>query len=162
MGLRSGTVARVWSCNDMGKYCQCAITISKKNKETQVYETEFQDGFVRFIGRANEAIKQVGLPTSEERKAGNTTSKAVRILDCDVTNFYTSPDGKTSYTPHYVVFDIELPDANGNFASFGQGGNASAPRAQGGQRSGVGYNPSRPTNDIIDIPEDVDEELPFK
>ena len=175
MGFRVGTIARVWSCDDKGKYSTCNVSVSKLNRETNTYDTDFRSNFVNFVGQANEDIKKVGLPTANERKNGdNKTSTAIIIKNCDVTNFYAGNTGnaptdgasaeKSPYTARYAVFEIELPDANGNFASLEQSrGNSSQRGASNYRTQNSGYKQNKSPNDLVkDIPEDADEELPFK
>lgn len=158
MGFRTGSYMRVWTCDQSGKTAVCSVSISKKNKETNAYDVDFQDGFVRFVGQAAEAVLSAGLPTAETRKAmmaqkQPTKGITVRVTSCDVTNYFRDKNGKTSYSPHYTVFGVELPDSNGNFQK-----NTNA--EVGFQNN---YKPNNVDNDgFINVPEDADEELPFK
>ena len=67
MGLRQrdsegrGGYARLWSIEDKGNYSVGKISTSKKRKDGEGYETDFQDGFVRFIGSAHEKAKTINL-----------------------------------------------------------------------------------------------------
>lgn len=148
MGFRQGAFARVFSVENKGKYSQGRISISRKNKETNVYETEFQDGYVRFVGEAHQNIITAGLPTPAEYNKDVHKGITIKINSCDVTNFFMGQDGKVSYTPHYTIFGFEFPDAAPKSANT-QDNNATS--ATGGQ--GV--------NEFMNIPDGIDEELPF-
>ena len=94
-----GGYARVWEVENKGNYSVVKLNTSKKNKEGS-YETDFQDGFVRFIGTAHEKIKDVSL-----------TKKGVgiQIKSCDVTNTY-DPEKKKTYI-NYLVFAFDFTDS---------------------------------------------------
>ena len=100
MGFRQGAFAKVWKFENKGNYDVAQISISRKNKETNQYEVEFQDGFVRFVGNAHEEINNVDFP----EKNGLT----IKITSCDVTNHYDK-EKKITYT-NYVIFGFELPN----------------------------------------------------
>lgn len=100
MGFRQGAFAKVWKFENKGKYDVGQISISKKNKETNQYEVEFQDGYTRFVGNAHELLNSVDFP----EKGGLT----IKISSCDVTNHYDK-DKKITYT-NYVIFGFELPN----------------------------------------------------
>ena len=144
MGFRQGAFGNVWSVEDHGNYSTARFSISKKNQTTGVYETEFQDGYVRLVGKAHEKFKD--RPVSEK-------GEFIKIASCDVTNFYSKPDGTVSYTPHFTIFDFEffsdIRDGNGN--SNGNAANATS-----------GNRPKQDKDDFVNVPDDVDdEELPF-
>ena len=151
MGFRTDSYARVWCVDNKGKYSVGSVSISRKNKNTGTYETEFQDGFVRFVGNAHNDINNLGLPTADERKeaqknntANMLKSASIKITSCDVTNLYTSPEGKVSFNPKYTIFGFEVHDGNTK-------GNSNINSAT---KSG--------SDDFINVPDDVDdEELPF-
>ena len=107
MGFRKDAYAKVWKVEDKGNYSICQVSISKKNKETNQYEVEFQDGFVRFVGKAHEDIKAMGIP----ERGG----LSIKITACDVTNTYVKEKGKTYV--NYVVFGFETPDGVPSTAS---------------------------------------------
>lgn len=132
MGFRVGAFARLWKVEPHEKYTTGQLTVSKKNKETGNYETEFQDGFVRFIGEAHNVVK--GL-TPDEKK-GIT----VKINDCDVQTKY-NPETKTR-SISYIVWSCELPDG----APTGGGTAPAKPKGNEG---------------FMNIPDGLPEELPF-
>lgn len=104
MAFRNGAYAVVWQVKKgNGNYTDVRLSTSKKNKQTDQYETDFS-GFVRFIGTAHQ-------------NAGNLKEKdRIKIGDCEVTNSYDK-EKNVIYT-NFAVFSFE--DANGN------GGSASA------------------------------------
>lgn len=104
MGFRNDAYAKVWKVEDKGKYSVCQVSISKKNKKTNEYETEFQSSFVRFVGEAHERILALG------------ENSRIKILSCDVTNKYDK-DKKVSYT-NFVVYSCE--DANSENGNTGK------------------------------------------
>lgn len=127
MGFRQGAYAKVWSAEDKGKYSVGNISISRKNKNTDKYEVEFQDGFVRFVGDAHTALSNLSI---DEKGA------SIQITSCDVTNKYDAEKKKT-YT-NFVIFGFDVPD----------GGNA------GGKKGGA--STSKPKAAPADDPEDDD------
>lgn len=117
MGFRQGAYAKVWSAEDKGKYSVGNISISRKNKDTDKYEVEFQDGFVRFVGDAHNALKDLSI---DEKGA------SIQITLCDVTNKYDAEKKKT-YT-NFVIFDFDVPD-NGSAGGKKGGAAKSNPKA---------------------------------
>lgn len=124
MGFRNGAYATIWEVKaGKGNYSDVRLSISKKNKQTEQYETDFS-GFVRFIGTAHQ-------------NAGSLKEKdRIKIGDCEVTNSYDK-EKKVTYT-NFAVFSFE--DVNGNNNST-----------------------SEKTKDdsFVNIPDGIDEELPF-
>lgn len=143
MGFSTGRYATIWSFKNEGRYSTCRLSISRKNKETNAYETDFTDGFVRLVGQAHEKIQTAHI----DEKRGYR----IKISSCDVTNIYTSPDGKVSYTPHYTIFGFEEAD----YSSFqNQGNNTGHANANSAKSSGS-------DNGFMDIPDGEGDELPF-
>ena len=102
MGFRKGAYATVWEIRQgNGNYAQAKISISRKDRDTEEYRTEFS-GWIRLIGDAYSAAGTLG-----ERSR-------IRIGDCDVTNRYDREKG-VMYT-NYAVFNFE--DANGSRPVF--------------------------------------------
>lgn len=101
MGFRNGAYATIWEVKaGKGNYSDVRLSTSKKNKQTEQYETDFS-GFVRFIGTAHQ-------------NAGSLKEKdRIRIGDCEVTNSYDK-EKKVTYT-NFAVFSFE--NANGNNAN---------------------------------------------
>ena len=138
MGFRQDAYARVWGVENKGNYSTARITISRKDKTTNTCTTDFQDGFVRLVGQAHTAFQ--GLTIDEKKGV------PIKISSCEVTNVYTAPDGKVSYTPHFTIFGVEIQDGNTN----SKGNNTNSTQVQSGE------------DGFLDIPDGIDEDLPFK
>lgn len=97
MAFRNGAYATVWEVKKgNGNFTDARISTSKKNKQTEQYETDFS-GFVRLIGNAHQ-------------KAASLNEKdRIKLGDCEVTNHYDK-EKKITYT-NFAVFDFE--NANG-------------------------------------------------
>lgn len=76
------------------------ISISRKNKQTGEYETDF-NGYVSFVGTA--AAKKASRLQEKER---------IRLGDVDVTNRYDKEKGVT-YT-NFKIFSFETQDEMSN------------------------------------------------
>ena len=99
MGFRQGAFCTVWSIEPATETrTKGRISISRKNKQTGEYETDFS-GFVDFIGTAA-ANKALGLKEKDRIKLG----------DVDVTNVYNKEKNVT-YT-NCKIFSFEM--ANGS------------------------------------------------
>lgn len=99
MGFRNGAYATIWEVKDgKGNYADVRISISKKNKQTNEYETDF-NGFVRFIGDAGKKVKNY---KEKDR---------VKLGDCDVTNHYDK-EKRVTYT-NCAVFSFEDSESSG-------------------------------------------------
>lgn len=100
MGFRTGAYATIWEVkNGNGNYTDVRLSISKKNKQTNEYETDFS-GFVRFIGTAHQKATSL-----KERDR-------IKIGDCEVTNNYNKEKNVT-YT-NFAVFSFEDANSGGN------------------------------------------------
>lgn len=98
MGFRTGSYCTVWSVETISNTnTKARISISRKNKNTGEYETDFS-GFVNFIGSAA-ASKAASLKERDRIKLG----------DVDVTNRFDK-EKNVLYT-NYKVFSFEQPDA---------------------------------------------------
>jgi hypothetical protein len=107
MGFSVGRFAKIWKFEDKGgKWGVANLSISRREKDTNTYKIEFKDGFVSVVGKAYQVLKDVVI----DENHGLT----VKILNCDVTNMYTNASGKVSYSPHYTIFDLELPNFEGD------------------------------------------------
>lgn len=153
MGFRQGAFARIWSVNDEGKYSTANVSVSRKNKETGKYDIEFSDGYVRLVGSAHEAAKDLGLPTREEFDAQSDKGVSIKISSCDVTNNYDTKTKKL-YT-NCVIFGFEIPDSNYSDNS----NNSGAKSTSKGKKSTTG---SKAKTKVATQEEVEDEdELPF-
>lgn len=95
--------AKIKEVEDKGNYSVCKISISKKNKQSERYETDFV-GKVRFVGQAH-----LQRPLKDQR---------IQITSCGVSNCYTK-DNKLEFpkAPVYTIFGYTLQDDNGAVAS---------------------------------------------
>lgn len=91
-----GGYARVFKAENMGKFSSVNLATSKKDAESGEYVTDFQSGFVSFIGQAHTKI--------QEQEIGEK-GLPIQILSCDVT-IHHSDDGK--YYTNYTVFDFNV------------------------------------------------------
>ncbi len=137
MGFRQGAFAKVWRVEDKGNYSVAQVSISRKNQETNAYDVEFQNNFVRLVGTAHEMGKNI-----QEVQGGTT----IKITSCDVTSRYDKEKNK-EYT-NFVIFGFELPDGS------------SAP-AQNNTKGNSGKQAGKSNDGFMNIPDDVSEELPF-
>lgn len=90
----TGVYFKIWGVVDKGKYAEVDCSTSKKNNQTENYETDFSSKFVRFIGEAYRKR-----PQPNER---------IKVTSCGVQNVYEK-DGQRQYlkNPTYLVFDFE-------------------------------------------------------
>ena len=76
------------------------ISTSKKNKQTDQYETDFASKFVRFIGQAHTDIQAL------------QEGVKIKLGDIEVTNSYNK-ETKQGYT-NFLVFSFELAEYQDN------------------------------------------------
>lgn len=96
MGFGQGKYAHIWKLENKGNYHVAEMSTSKKNKETEQYETDWANKFVRLVGTAHTQVDQLDI------------SRNVKIGPCEVTNRYDK-DKNTTYT-NYVIFGFEDVD----------------------------------------------------
>lgn len=94
MGFQTGAYAKIWQIkpSEKGNSTNIQLSISRKNKMTNEYETDFS-GFVNFYG---EAHKKAELLKEKDR---------IKITSCDVSNRYDKEKQTTYWT--CKVFDFE-------------------------------------------------------
>lgn len=106
MAFQNGSYAKIWEFTDKGKYGVVNLSTSKKNKDTGVYETDFQHKFVSVVGQAYEFAKGLSIPKN---------GASVKIGNCAITNKY---DGEKKVTYwNCTVFGLEDASFNGNSGS---------------------------------------------
>ena len=99
MGFRQDArFVKVWEVENKGNYHIVSLSTSKKNKETNEYETDFSNKFVRFIGTAHTLAANL--------KKGDT----IKLGSCEVTNKYDKAKN-TTYT-NYLVYSFEIEGNN--------------------------------------------------
>ena len=96
MGFGQGKYAHVWKLEDKGNYHVAEISTSKKDKETDKYETDWSNKFVRLVGTAHQQAPKLDI------------AKNVKIGACEVTNKYDK-EKNTTYT-NYVIFNFDDVD----------------------------------------------------
>ncbi len=97
MGFRKESYATIWTVEPISDtLTKARISISRKNKQTGNYDTDFS-GFVSFIGTA--AAKKAACLKEKDR---------IRLGDVDVTNRYDKEKNVT-YT-NFTVFSFETQD----------------------------------------------------
>lgn len=101
---KRGGYARLWGIEDKGNYSLGNVSTSKKPKDSETWETDFQDGFVRFIGSAHEKAKGLEIPENK--------GISIQITSCDVT-VQVNPETKKRSTK-FLVFAFDVPDNNGS------------------------------------------------
>ena len=102
MAFRTGAYATIWEVKPVtGNFTDVRLSTSKKNKQTDQYETDFS-GFVRLIGTAHQMASSLG----EKSK--------IKIGDCEVSNHYDK-DKKVTYT-NFAIFSFENADGGNQTA----------------------------------------------
>lgn len=117
-----GGYARLWCADISENYSTARLSTSRKRTDdggNTVYETDFQDGYVRFIGSAHTKIKEFDLPTTEEYMKNKDNSDwmkehkgiSIQITSCEVQISYDHKK-KQSYT-NFVVYAFNEPEGSG-------------------------------------------------
>lgn len=142
MGFRQATVnekgqyvggyARVWSISERNGYVTGNLSTSRKLKDSDRYETDFQDGYVSFFGACADKIKSVDIP---DRKG-----VGIQILSCEVRNKYDE-NAKRTYV-NYNIYDFKFT-------------------GQKSETPATKKTPEKKKEEFMNIPDGVDEELPF-
>lgn len=140
MGFRQGAYAKIWRIEDKGNYSVAQVSISRKKKDSDEYVTEFQHNFVRLVGNAHTAIQGVTIP----EKGG----LSIQITSCDVTNKWVAEKQKEYI--NFVIFGFDFPNGNNN------SGNSNSKNS-----SKKTQNSKKPDDGFMNIPDGIDEELPF-
>jgi len=108
MGFRTNAYATIWNVEPVSDTrTKARISISRKNKQTGEYETDFS-GFVDFIGTA--AAKKSACLKEKDR---------IRLGEIDVTNNYVKEKNVT-YT-NFKIFSFETQteiDASGASSNY--------------------------------------------
>lgn len=101
MGFRKEAFATIWSVESTSDtLTKARISISRKNKQTGEYDTDFS-GFVSFVGTA-----------AAKKAAGLKEKDRIRLGDVDVTNKYDK-ERNTTFT-NFKIFSFEMADASQN------------------------------------------------
>lgn len=137
-----GGFARIWSIEDKGNYSIAKISTSKKRRDGDGYETDFQDGFVRLIGSAHEKAQTLNV---------GEKGVAIQITSCEVTTPYNQ-EKKQGYV-NYAIFAFNVPD--------GDGGGSAAPAKGGKKSTAKASKVSKAKAAPVDDEQDDSEDLPF-
>lgn len=106
MAFKASCICTLWANKQTGKvvtayegksYVDIRVSTSKKNKQTNQYETDFS-GNVRCFGHAKEVLESVVLNEKDK----------VKLLEVEVSNHY-DPTKRTTYTS-FTCWDLELVD----------------------------------------------------
>ena len=92
MGFGKGKWLKVWEITKREEnFTEARVSSSKKNRDGE-YETDF-NGFVRFIGDAHKAAKEMD------------DGDRIRIQACETTNFYDKGKDRTYWNCAIFKFD---------------------------------------------------------
>lgn len=142
MAFRNGCYASLWGVypSASGKVTSGRISISRKRKDTGAYETDFT-GFVSFIGDANLKIqKYVGKEMGEDRKPiARIRLDEVAATVIEKPNQEGVPLKNREYNHQYQCFSFT--DAE--------------------EQSTAPPQPKAVPKEFVDVPDGIDEELPF-
>lgn len=131
MAFRTGAYAKVWACQKGQGNYYVAEMSTSRKTQDGGYEKDWSNKFVRLIGNAAKR--------AETLSSGDN----VKIGDCEVTNHFDNTK-KTMYT-NYAIFSF-MDDDN-----------------DGGSQKNTPKKVSRrdPDEELVTVPDGVDEELPF-
>ena len=104
MAFRVNAFAKVWKVNmQEGRNPSAQITITRKNKNTGEYITEFS-GFVDCMFDAKYKIADVA------------EGARIKILSCDVANTYNKETKVTKWYPKLMDFEVVDSTSAGNYS----------------------------------------------
>lgn len=93
----NGAYLTIWEVKENDNYSIVSVSSSKKNRQTNEYETDFSSNYVRFVGDAHLCRPQKG--------------QKIKVVDCGVQNCYVKNGKKESLkNPTYCVFKYELQE----------------------------------------------------
>jgi len=155
MGFFKDNIATVWSVNVKDNFCTANVSTSKKNKESGEYFTDFNDGFVNFVGTANERLRDRVIPEGGLK---------IRIGNGDVTHYYDK--AKQKLYINYTVFsfdDVTWDSAQKKWVTVENENNGAAPKAAKSASKAKSKTTAKSQKKTEPEPEDEDEEeeLPF-
>ena len=114
-----GGWATLWCADIHENYSTARMSTFRKKKDrapdNPTYETDFLDGFVKFIGPAHSKLKDSGLPTAEEyaSKKDNyewtkRNSRKIQIKSCETTKTYDFEQKKANIS--FIVYSFDYAD----------------------------------------------------
>lgn len=152
MGFFKGNIATIWSIDVKDNLCTANISTSKKNKDSGEYFTDFNDGFVSFVGTANERLRDRIIPEGGIK---------IRIGNGDVTHYYDK--NKQKLYVNYTVFsfdDIEWDSENKQWVTLNSDDETSA-KKNTKSSSKTKSKTTKAKKQPEQQDDDEDEELPF-
>ena len=154
-----GGFARIWEYHDVtngatikmanGKVKQLPpgnyslVKLSTWKKRGEVYETDFQDGFVRLIGTAHTKAQELDFENMSFEKG-----LVIQIAACEVTTSYNQETQK-GYV-NYAIFAFNIPDDSGGTKSSGTK-----------KSTAKSTKKTTKSNTKKDAPVEDDDDLPF-
>lgn len=138
MAFQNGQYARIWEFTDKGNYGVVNLSTSKKNKNTNEYETDFQHRFVTVAGQAYEFVKKLNIPKS---------GVPVKLGNCAITNKYDANKQITYW--NCAVFQLEDGSFNGNGSNATT---AAAPASSKAKKSAPASNAAMLDEDDVQLP----------
>lgn len=149
MGFRTDAFATVWEVQPQNdRWAKARITISRKDPETQEYETEFSSWVDVFGTAATDKMTRL--------KAGTR----IQLKSIDLTTFYDAEKKIFYWNPKIFDFELasEVADGSAPKSPGGGGKNVSrGTRANTGARTNPGASKPKPAVKYYGD----DEELPF-
>ena len=90
--FNTGAYATVWTIEDKGTYTKVILSTSRKNKETDKYETDFND-YVSLVGQAHQLAKNL------------KPRDRIRLGNVNCSNWYNKEKDRKYY--NFVAFSYE-------------------------------------------------------
>ena len=177
MPLESGHKVTIWSIEDKGSFSKASLTGQKKDKEGK-YQTDWSNPFCTLFGRAHDAVKGITLDTDAKEHISAKIGWGYEV-DCEtpdgrkytkkqapfsVSNNYDKVK-KISYT-NYAIYDLEIVKSDKKEKENVETETVETPASQEMEtEQPVLSSPS--TNglvglDFLNIPDTLDDKLPFK
>ena len=98
---RQGGFARLFKFEDKGKFGSGQIATSTRKDRESPWETDFQDGFVAFVGEAYAKAKRMDIPKS---------GVPIIILNCEVR---VRKGNNDKMFTNYTIFDFDTYNSGG-------------------------------------------------
>ena len=171
MPLESGHKVTIWSIEDKGTYARASLSGQKKDKDGQ-YQTDWSNSFCTLYGKAYEEVKgkefehdkkthidaKIGWGYETERETSDGRKYTKKQAPFSVSN---NRANGTLYT-NYAIWDMTLVNSKSH------SDNASAETTEVAKEQPA---PVQQTNnmlsgtvglDFLNIPGNIDSQLPFK
>lgn len=158
---RMGGFARVWRVDDMGNFAKVQLSTSKKNKDSNAYESDFQS-YVSFVGNAYNLLKS--LMTDANGGYEDVNGRQIYVFTHGITVQITNANATTTYikdknaTYHnYAVFSFAPFEASGTPAAPSKGGKVTTAATA----KKPAKKPAKKAGKPVDVEAEDDDELPF-